>query len=123
MAPQRDEYLQPQTSEPLEPRALGQRAEQTRGQIFIPAPYAAQFIRRAAAKERREHEAKDFAQQGLLTSETAFDLLDEMVRQAYVVEGLFEGLDGTLRLGVIALEAFSGGAGAVSLWSVLYDTV
>jgi hypothetical protein len=45
-----------------------------------------------------------------LASQAAFDLLDEVVRQAHVVQGLFEGFDGTLRLGLVALEAFSGSA-------------
>jgi hypothetical protein len=64
----------------------------------------------ATAKEGREHHAKDFPQQPLLASQAAFELLDEIVRQADVVQGLFEGLDGTLRLGMVALEAFRSSA-------------
>ena len=45
-----------------------------------------------------------------MASQAAFDLLHEVARQADVVQGLFEGLNGTLRLGVVALEAFRGGA-------------
>jgi hypothetical protein len=45
-----------------------------------------------------------------LASQAAFDLLHEVVRQAHGVQGLFEGLDGTLGLGVVALEAFRSGA-------------
>jgi hypothetical protein len=60
------------------------------------------------AKEGWEHHAKDFPQQPLLAAQAAFDLLNEIVRQADVVQGLFEGLDGPLRLGMVALEAFSG---------------
>jgi hypothetical protein len=45
-----------------------------------------------------------------LASQAAFDLRDEIVRQADVVQGLFESLDGPLRLGMVALEAFSGQA-------------
>src|SRR4030095_5075759 len=41
IAPQRYQHVQAQTAEPLDPGAFGERAEQTRGQIFIPAPYAA----------------------------------------------------------------------------------
>jgi hypothetical protein len=41
IALQRHQHLHAQASEPLEPGALGQRTEQPRGQVFIPAPHAA----------------------------------------------------------------------------------
>jgi hypothetical protein len=110
MAPQWDEHLQPQTSKPLEPGALGQRPENLREHILVPAAHAREFGGGATAKKRREHHAKDFPQEPLLASQAAFDLLHEVVRQTHGVQGLFEGLDGTLRLGVVALEAFSGSA-------------
>src|SRR5712692_11858948 len=108
MAPQRHQNLSAQAPQPLQPGARRQGAEHLRRQVLVPAPHAAQFIRRATAKERREHEAKDFAQQCLLTSQAAFDLLDEVVGQAQVVEGLFEGLEGTLSLSAVVLEALVG---------------
>ena len=43
MAPQRDQHLQAQASESLDPGAFGQCTEQTRGQVLVPAPHAAQF--------------------------------------------------------------------------------
>jgi hypothetical protein len=110
MAPQRDEHLQPQTSEPLQPGALGQRPENLGRQVLVPAPHAREFGGGATAKKRRKHHAEDFPEQPLLASQAAFDLLDEIVRQADVVQGLFEGLDGTLCLGTVTLEAFRDGA-------------
>ncbi len=44
----------------------------------------------------------------LLASQTAFDLLDRVRGEPQVVPGLFEGLDGTLSLGVVVLEALLG---------------
>ena len=66
MTPQRDQHLHPQASEPLEPGAFGQRPEQTRREIFVPAPHAAQFGVRATAKEGGHIIPDDFAQQLLL---------------------------------------------------------
>jgi hypothetical protein len=45
----------------LELGAFGQRAKQTRGEVFIPALYAAQFGVRAAAKEGRKHYSDNLA--------------------------------------------------------------
>src|SRR5262249_25679928 len=66
-APQRDQHLQAQASEPLDPGALGHRTEQTYGEVFIPAPYTTQFGVGAAAKEGRTHHSNDLAQQFVLT--------------------------------------------------------
>ena len=68
VTPQWDQHLQAQASEPLDPGALGQRAAQTRGEVFIPVPHAAQFGVRAAAKEGRKHYPNNLAQQLLLAS-------------------------------------------------------
>src|SRR5712691_13500940 len=75
MAPQRDEHLQPQASEPIEPGALGQRPENLWGHVLVPPAHAREFGGGATAKEAREHHAKDFPQQPLLASQAAFDLL------------------------------------------------
>src|SRR4029450_5809731 len=110
MTPQRDEHLQPQASKPLEPGALGQCPENLGRQVLVPAAHAREFRGGATAKEGREHHTKDFPQQPLLASQAAFDLLDEIVRQANVMQGLVEGRDGPLCLGMVTLEAFSGNA-------------
>ena len=105
VAPQRDQHLQAQASEPLEPGALGQRAEQTGGQVFIPAPHATQFGVGTAPEQRGTHHPDDFAQELLLAPQTPFDLGHEVFRQPQVIEGLLEGLGGVLRLAAITCEA------------------
>src|SRR5262249_15014130 len=85
MAPQGEEHLQSQASKPLEPGALGQRPENLGGQVLVPAAHAREFRGGATAKEGREHHAKDFPQQPLLTSQAAFELLNEVVGQTDVV--------------------------------------
>ena len=93
------------------------------GQVLVPAPHPAQFRGGAAAKKRREHQAKDFAQQFLLASQAAFDLLDEVVGQAQGMQGLFEGLNGPLRLALIRSQPLLAlcGDGAVWLWRDAFD--
>jgi len=98
VAPQRDQHVQAQASESLEPGALGQRTEHTRGQIFIPAPHAAQFGVRAAPEQWGKHHPDDFSQKLLLAVQAPFDLSHEVFRQPHVTEGLLEGLGGVLRL-------------------------
>jgi hypothetical protein len=46
----------------------------------------------------------------LLTSQAAFNLSHEVFGEAQVVESLLQDLSGMLRLGVVAMEAFRGGA-------------
>ena len=60
----------------------------------------------AAPKEGGKHEAEDFPQELLLGSQAAFDLDDEVIRQAYVVEGLVQGFDIALGLALLVLMAF-----------------
>jgi hypothetical protein len=55
-----------------------------------------------ATEKRGEHEAEDFAEQLLLSSQAAFDLCDEVVGQAQVMESLVEGFDITLGLFLLA---------------------
>jgi hypothetical protein len=62
MATQRDQYLQVQASESLEPGALGQRPEQARGQVFVSAPHTAQFGVGTAPEQRGKHHATDLGQ-------------------------------------------------------------
>jgi hypothetical protein len=105
IALQRDQYLQTQASESLEPGAFGQCPEQTRGEVFIPASHAAEFGVRATAKEWRKHDANDFAQELFLTSQTPFDFGHEVMRKPQGIEGLLEGLSSLLRLAAITCEA------------------
>jgi hypothetical protein len=105
MAPDRDEYIQPQTPEPLEPGPLGQRPKQTGGQVFIPTPYAAQLGVGTTPEERGTPHTDDLAQQLFLTSQTPFDLGYQVFREAQVLERLFHNLGGVLRLAAISCEA------------------
>jgi hypothetical protein len=68
VAPQVHQHLESQASEPLEPGAFGQGAQQPRGPVFVPAPHATPFRGRTAAKEHGEHDPDHFAQQLLLAS-------------------------------------------------------
>ena len=113
MAPQRHQHLQPQAPEPLEPGALGQRPENLRRQVLVPAPHAREFRGRATAKERREHHAKDFPQQLLLASQAAFDLLDEVVRQADIASELLQAENDRLRRENQSLKSALKAAGRV----------
>jgi len=74
----------------------------------IPTPHAAQCIGGATAKQGREHDAKDCAQQLLVATQAACDLLHEVLGEAQVVEGLFESLKGPLGLLLIASQALVG---------------
>src|SRR5205823_5489163 len=112
VAPQRDQHVQAQASESLEPGALGQRPEQTRGQIFVPAPYAAQFSVGAAPKEGRTHHTQDFAQELFLTPQTPFDLGYQVVGEAQVLERLCQDLGRVLRLAAIPCAALLCGTAA-----------
>ena len=96
MAPQRHQHLLPQAAQAFHPGTLGQRAQNLRRQVLIPAPHPTQFRRRAAAKKRRKHEAKDFSQQFLLAAQASFDLLDQVVGQTQGMQRLFERLNGSL---------------------------
>jgi hypothetical protein len=73
--------------------------------MFIPAPHAAQFGVRAAAKEGRQHHAKDLASQVLLASQTALNLGHRVFGEAQGMESLLQGLGGILRLATITFEA------------------
>jgi hypothetical protein len=105
VTPQRDQHLQTQAPEPLEPSALGQCTEQAGGEVLIPAPHAAQLGVGTAAKERRNHDTNDFAQELFLTLQTPFDLGCEVCRKPQGIEGLLESLSGVLRLAAVARAA------------------
>jgi hypothetical protein len=62
----------------------------------------------ATAKERGKHQANNFAQQLFLAAQAAFDLGDQVIGQAHVVEGLVESVDIALSLSSLALMAFFG---------------
>jgi hypothetical protein len=89
-------------AEPLEPGTFGEGTQQTRGQILVPSARASSLIGIDATEKRREHEAEDFAEQLFLSSQAAFDLQDEVVGQAQVMESLVEGFDITLGLFLLA---------------------
>ena len=102
MTPKRPKDLLAELAEPFEPGTFGEGAQQTRGQILVPSARATQLIGIDAAEQRGEHETEDFAEQLLLGSQAAFDLSDEVVGQAQVMEGLVEGFDLTLGLFLLA---------------------
>src|SRR4030095_9949113 len=66
LAPNGEENLQTQASQAFQPGAFGQRVEQPRREIFIPAPHPTQFGVGATAKEGRTHHTDNLAQQFLL---------------------------------------------------------
>jgi len=106
MAPQGAEDIVAQLAQAFEPGTLGQGAQDTGGDIFVPSAYTRQLMSTSTPKEGGTHEAKDFAQQLLLRSQAAFDLDDEVSRQAKVIEGLTECFDSALGLSLSALMAF-----------------
>jgi len=59
----------------------------------------------STAKEGGEHEAEDCAKPLLLDAQSAFDLDDEVIRQAHVVEGLVQRFDIALGLALLVLLA------------------
>src|SRR4029450_350454 len=93
MAPQGTEDIVAKLPQALEPGALGQGGQEPGGHILVPSPRSRQLMGTAAPKEGGKHEAEDFPQELLLGSQAAFDLDDEVIRQAYVVEGLVQGFD------------------------------
>jgi hypothetical protein len=77
---------------------------------------------RCGTKEGGKHEAEDFPEAFLLGSQAAFDLDDEVIRQAEVVEGLVQGCDIALGLALLVLMAFFRmQAPAFDGFSVLFD--
>ena len=102
-APQWDQHLHAQASESFEPGAFGERAEQTRGQVSIPAPYAAQFRIGAAPEQRRTHHPDDFPQE-LVPAHSALRSRSRGL-QAAPGHRVLEGLGGVLRLAAISCEA------------------
>jgi len=62
----------------------------------------------STAKEGGEHEAEDCAKPLLLDAQSAFDLDDEVIRQAHVVEGLVQRFDIALGLALLVLLACFG---------------
>jgi hypothetical protein len=104
MAPNRDEYLQTQAPQPLEPGAFGQSPQQPRGDVLVPASYAGELMALAAAKERGKHDPDDFAQELLLRLQSAFDLSHQGIRETQVLQGLMDGLDIALGLGALLSE-------------------
>ena len=108
MAPKGNQDVLSELAQALEPGAFGQGAQKTRGQILIPSSRACQLVGIDAAEEGGKHEAEDFAEQLLLGTQAAFDLGDQVVGQAEVVEGLMQGLDIALGLPLLAFVALFG---------------
>src|SRR5713226_2010786 len=77
----------------------------TAHQIFIPAPYTAQFGVGTTPEQRGAHHPDDFSQELVLAVQAPFDLGHEVFRQPQVIEGLLEGLCGVLRLAAVSIEA------------------
>jgi hypothetical protein len=108
VAPKRPEDILTELAEPLEPGAFGQGAQDARGQVLVPSARAGQLLGIDAAEERGEHQAEDCAKPLLLGSQAAFDLGDEVVGQAQIMESLVEGVNSALGLSLLALVAFFG---------------
>jgi hypothetical protein len=106
MAPQGAEDIVASLAQALKPGTLGQGAQDTGGDIFVPSACTRQLMSTSTPKEGGTHEAKDFAQQLLLRSQAAFDLDDEVSRQAQVIEGLTACFESALGLSWSALMAF-----------------
>jgi hypothetical protein len=62
----------------------------------------------SASKERGKHESDDFAQEFLLSPQTAFDLGHQGLGEVQILQGLMEGLDRVLGLSALSLEALLG---------------
>jgi hypothetical protein len=76
----------------------------------------------SAAKESGKHEAKDFAEQLLLGAQAAFDLDDEVIGQAEVIEGLTERFDIALGLSLlVCMAVLSVEATPFDSFSLLFD--
>jgi len=108
VAPKRTEDLLTELAEPLEPGTFGQGAQDARGQVLVPSARAGQLIGIDAAEERGEHEGKDFPEQLLLGSQTAFDLGNEVIGQTEIIESLAQRFDIALGLFLLVFMALLG---------------
>src|SRR4030095_14403653 len=106
MAPQGAEDIVAELPQALEPGALGQGGQDTRGEILVPSPCTRQLMGTAAPKERGKHEAEDFPEELLLGAQTAFDPDDEVIGDAKIIKGLVERLDIPLGLALLVYMAF-----------------
>ncbi len=89
---------------------------------LVPSPRSGQRMGTAAPQEGGKHEADDFPEELLLGAQAAFDLDDEVIRHAHVVEGLGQGFDSALGLALLVLMAcFRMQPSAVDGVSVLFD--
>src|SRR5215475_12801509 len=76
----------------------------------------------AAPKEGGKHEAEDFSEKLLLGVQAAFDLDNEVIRHAHVVESLVQSVDIALGLALLVLMAcFRLQATACDGFGVLFD--
>src|SRR6266567_4285450 len=105
---QSDQDILTEFAEPLEPGAFGQGAQDARGQVLVPSARAGQLIGIDAAEERGEHEGKDFPEQLLLGSQTAFDLGNEVIGQTEIIESLAQRFDIALGLFLLVFMALLG---------------
>src|SRR2546430_7657368 len=108
VAPHGEENLTAQASQSFKPRACGQSAQQSGGDILVPSAHAREFMAMSTSKERGKHEADDFAQQLLLGLQAAFNLGYQRIGKIQVFEGLMDGLKRVLGLSTLLLEAFLG---------------
>src|SRR5262249_48762156 len=106
--PNGDENLKAQAPQAFEPGAFGQSAEKLRRDILVPSAHAREFMTMSASKERGKHERNNFAQEFLLSPQTAFDLGHQGSGEVQVLQGLMEGLDRVLGLSALLLEALLG---------------
>jgi hypothetical protein len=108
VAPNGKENLKAQAPQAFEPGSFGESAEKLRGDILVPSAHTREFMAMSASKERGKHESDDFAQEFLLSSQAAFDLGHQGIGKIHVLQGLMEGFDIVLSLGVLLLETFLG---------------
>ena len=89
----------------IQERLGGYPQQAAGGQVFVPAPHAAQFCVGATPKQRRKHHSTNLAQQLLLASQAAFNLCHQLCGETQVLQGLLQGLSSPWSLAPIALEA------------------
>jgi hypothetical protein len=106
VAPKGDEDIEAKFAQPLELGAFGQGAKDARGQMLVPSAHTGQLIGTATSKERGKPEAEEFSEQLLLGSQATFNLDDQIIGEAQVIEGLVKGFDVTLDLSLLALVTF-----------------
>ena len=90
----------------LEPGAFGQSPQKARGAILVPAAHTGAFMGTSRAKQSRNHEGEELAQELVLAAQATFDLSDQIIGKTQFLAGLMEGFDVALSLSLLALRTF-----------------